>query len=182
SDATTYSQTLMEEGSCRFPAFSSSDAVTLGLSIRKRFRSTSRHRQGKGLVISIQTIAGHPLFSCSVGDLGHLSGIGDISLDSWSAVEGMVNVVKRTGHSSYYVEKGMAAMGKTPKQMGLQGEFRVNGGAFPIWLENAPCCPIAIVACYSGSSKDDHQLVAATVRDYLRRLSKNTSSPTGPTV
>ena len=40
----------------------------------------------------------------------------------------MINVVKRTGHSSYYVEKGMAAMGKTPKQMGLQGEFRVNGG------------------------------------------------------
>ncbi|KAJ7047677.1 hypothetical protein C8F04DRAFT_17369 [Mycena alexandri] len=211
------SQTLIEEGSCRFPAFSSSDAVTLGLSIRKRFRSTSRHRQGKGLVISIQTIAGHPLFSCSVGDLGHLSGIGDISLDSWSAVEGMVNVVKRTGHSSYYVEKGMAAMGKTPKQMGLQGEFRVNGGgterllhtcdehaelvsqAFPIWLENAPCCPIAIVACYSGSSQDDHRvrtmlslpahmprnivkLVATTVRDYLKRLSKHTSSPTGPTV
>jgi uncharacterized protein (UPF0303 family) len=51
----------------------------------------------------------------------------------------MINVVKRTGHSSYYVEKGMAAMGKTPKQMGLQGEFRVNGGAFPIWLEVVIC-------------------------------------------
>ncbi|KAJ7873287.1 hypothetical protein B0H14DRAFT_2720063 [Mycena olivaceomarginata] len=129
------SQTLVEENSCRFPSFSASDAVTLGLSIRKRFRGTSRHAKGKGLVISIQSIAGHPLFCCSVGDLGHLSGIGDISLDSWNAVEGMINVVKRTGHSSYYVEKGMAAMGKTPKQMGLQGEFRVNGGAFPIWLE-----------------------------------------------
>ncbi|KAJ7937352.1 hypothetical protein B0H13DRAFT_1945485 [Mycena leptocephala] len=176
------SQTLVEEGSCRFPSFSASDAVTLGLSIRKRFRSSSRHIKGKGLVISIQSIAGHPLFCCSVGDLGHLSGIGDISLDSWSAVEGMINVVKRTGHSSYYVEKGMAAMGKTPKQMGLQGEFRVNGGAFPIWLENAPCCPIAIVACYSGSSQDDHRLVATTVRDYLNKLSRNSSSPTGASI
>ncbi|KAJ7774204.1 hypothetical protein DFH07DRAFT_733011 [Mycena maculata] len=178
------SQTLVEEGSCRFPSFSASDAVTLGLSIRKRFRGTSRHAKGKGLVISIQSIAGHPLFCCTVGDLGHLSGIGDISLDSWSAVEGMINVVKRTGHSSYYVEKGtasMAAMGKTAKQMGLQGEFRVNGGAFPIWLENAPCCPIAVVACYSGSSQDDHRLVATTVRDYLNKLLRNSSSPGEPT-
>ncbi|KAJ6627520.1 hypothetical protein B0H10DRAFT_391763 [Mycena sp. CBHHK59/15] len=182
SSAELAAQTLAEENACRFPSFSASDAVTLGLSIRKRFRGTSRHVKGKGLVISIQSIAGHPLFCCTVGDLGHLSGIGDISLDSWSVVEGMINVVKRTGHSSFYVEKGMAAMGKTPKQMGLQGEFRVNGGAFPIWLENAPCCPIAVVACYSGSSQEDHRLVATTVRDYLNKLSRNSSSPDGPSI
>ncbi|KAF8211452.1 hypothetical protein K438DRAFT_2010996 [Mycena galopus ATCC 62051] len=175
------SQTLVEENSCRFPSFSASDAVTLGLSIRKRFRGSSRHAKGKGLVISIQTIAGHPLFCCSVGDLGHLAGIGDVSLDSWSAVEGLINVVKRTGHSSYYVEKSFAAMGKSPKQMGLQGEFRVNGGAFPIWLENAPCCPIAIVACYSGSSQDDHRLVFTTVRDYVIRLSRRSTETNTPT-
>jgi hypothetical protein len=80
------------------------------------------------MVITIQTIAGHTLFSCTVGDLGHPAGIGDVSLDSWACLEGMVNVVRRTGHSSYYVEKGMSAMGKTAKQMGLQGEYRVNGG------------------------------------------------------
>lgn len=99
-----------------------------GLSVRKRFRASSRHIKGKGLVISIQTIAGHTLFACTVGDLGHVSGIGDVSLDSWACLEGMINVVRRTGHSSFYVEKGMSAMGKTPKQMGIQGEFRVNGG------------------------------------------------------
>jgi hypothetical protein len=79
-------------------------------------------------VISIQSIAGHTLFACTVGDLGHISGIGDVSMDSWSCVEGMINVVKRTGHSSFYVEKGMGAMGKTAKQMGIPGEFRINGG------------------------------------------------------
>jgi len=56
-------------------------------------------------------------------------------MDSWQAVEGMINVVRRTGHSSFYVEMGMGAMGKTAKQMNLQGELRVNGGAFPVWLE-----------------------------------------------
>lgn len=47
--------------------------------------------------------------------------------------------------------------------------------AFPIWLEvrahdffsketdpfiakNGHCCPIAVVACYSGSSQDDHNV------------------------
>lgn len=100
-----------------------------GLSIRKRFRASSRHYKGKGLVISIQTIAGHTLFACTVGDLGSPSGIGDVSLDSWACLEGMINVVRRTGHSSFYVEKGMNAMGKTPKQMGIQGDsFRVQGG------------------------------------------------------
>jgi hypothetical protein len=147
TDAEVATQSLIEEGSFRFTSFSASDAVTLvssttcrcrsdrfkiefpkGLSLRKRFRATSRHSKGKGLVISIQTIAGHTLFACTVGDLGHVSGIGDVSMDSWSCIEGMVNVVRRTGHSSFYVEKGMSAMGKTPKQMGIQGDFRVNGG------------------------------------------------------
>ena len=149
TDAELATQTLAEESSYRFPSFSASDAVTLvippstgplvvvwyssvllkGLSIRKRFRSTARHIKGKGLVISIQTIAGHTLFACTVGDLGHASGIGDVSLDSWACLEGIISIVKRTGHSSFYVEKGMSAMGKTPQQMGIQGEsFRVNGG------------------------------------------------------
>jgi len=181
TDAELATQTLTEEGNYRFPSFSASDAVTLGLSLRKRFRASSRHSKGKGLVISIQSIAGHTLFACTVGDLGHISGIGDVSMDSWSCVEGMINVVKRTGHSSFYVEKGMGAMGKTAKQMGIPGEFRINGGAFPIWLVNAHCCPIAVVACYSGYSQDDHNLVVSTVRDFLNKLLKrNTPPPTIP--
>ncbi|KAF8974683.1 hypothetical protein BDZ97DRAFT_1911842 [Flammula alnicola] len=136
TDAELATQTLTEEGRYRFQSFSASDAVMLGLSLRKRFRASSRHVKGKGLVISIQSIAGHVLFACTVGDLGDANGIGDVSLDSWACLEGMINTVKRTGHSSFYVEKGMSAMGKTPIQMGIQGDsFRVNGGAFPIWLE-----------------------------------------------
>ncbi|KAG6378417.1 hypothetical protein JVT61DRAFT_12672 [Boletus reticuloceps] len=169
SDADIANQTLKEESSCRFSSFSASDAVTLGLSVRKRFRGSSRHVKGKGMVISIQTIAGHTLFACTAGDLGHPSGEGDVSLDSWACVESMISVVKRTSHSSYYVEKGMSAMGKTAKQMGVEGEFAVRGGACPIWLENAPCCPIAVAACYSGASQEDHRLMWMTVRDYLHK-------------
>jgi len=162
------SQALGEESSYRFPYFSANDAVTLGLSLRKRFKASTRYSKGKGLVITVQTIAGHMLFACTVGDLGGVSGVGDVSLDSWSVLEGMVDVVKRTGHSSYYVEKGMSAMARG--QAGVQSDLRVYGGAFPIWLENALCCPIAIIGCYSGSSKDDHHLVVTAIKDFLRKL------------
>jgi len=173
SDAELASATLTEETSCRFPSFNTTDAVTLGLSIRKRFRGSSRHtKSGRGLVISIQTIAGHTLFACTVGDLGAPGSLGDVSLDSWACVEGMINVVRRTGHSSYYVEKGIGAMGKTPKDMGIRSDYTVNGGAFPIWLQNSPCCPIAVIAAYGGSSYDDHRLVVNVVKDYLSRMSK----------
>lgn len=129
SEGELAAQALAEETSYRFPSFSTNDAVTLGLSIRKRFRGSSRHAmKGRGLCISIQTIAGHTLFSCTVGELGGATSLGDVSLDSWACLEGMINVVRRTGHSSYYVEKGIGAMGKTPKEIGIRSDYMVNGG------------------------------------------------------
>ncbi|KAI0796507.1 hypothetical protein C8Q75DRAFT_802203 [Abortiporus biennis] len=182
SDAELATQTLNEESTYRFPSFDANDAVTLGLSLRKRFRASTRCAKGKGLVLAIQTIAGHTLFSCTVGDLGGVSGVGDVSLDSWACLEGMIAVTKRTGHSSYYVEKGMGAMGKTPTQMGMQSDYRIHGGAFPVWLDNAPCCPIAIVACYSGSSADDHHLVVTSIRDYLKKKARDSGGARDSTV
>ena len=146
SEAELAAQTLTEETQYRFPSFTTNDAVTLGLSIRKRFRGSSRHAvKGRGLVISIQTVSGHTLFSCTVGELGAANSLGDVSLDSWACLEGMINVVvrkilygscgsdlellqRRTGHSSYYVEKGIGAMGKTPKDMGIRNDYTVSGG------------------------------------------------------
>jgi hypothetical protein len=83
-------------------------------------------------VISIQTIAGHILFACTVGDLGN--GIGDVSLDSWACLEEMINTVKRTGHSSFYVEQGMSALGKST-MLGISGgSFPVSGGGLFIFV------------------------------------------------
>jgi uncharacterized protein (UPF0303 family) len=130
TDAELATKALDEEATYRFPSFSANDAITLGLSLRKRFRASSRHqRQGRGLVISIQSIVGHTLFSCTVGDLG--STAGDVSLDSWTSLDSMVAIVRRTGHSSFYVEKGMSAMGKIPKQLGLPDDLRIYGGGKP---------------------------------------------------
>jgi len=167
SDSEVASATLHEEITLRFSSFRAEDAVTLGLILRKRFRGSTRHAKGKGLVILIQTLVGHTLFACTVGEGS------EVSLDSWLRIEAMIRVVKRTGHSTFYVERGMAAIGKTPEQLGLPvGEFRMDGGAFPIWLQNAPVAPIACVAVYGGSSQEDHQLVVLGIRDFFGKLAK----------
>lgn len=87
NEAELASQALQEETMYRFPSFDADAAVMLGLSIRKRFRASSRHVKVRGMIISIQTIAGHTLFSCTVGNLGGVEGGGDVSLDSWSCLE-----------------------------------------------------------------------------------------------
>ncbi|KAG9126976.1 hypothetical protein FRC07_001194 [Ceratobasidium sp. 392] len=167
SDSEIASATLTEEFTLRFPSFKSEDAVTLGLILRKRFRGSLRHAKGKGLVISIQTVAGHTLFACTVGEGS------DVSLDSWIRLNSIMNVVKRTGHSSYYVSMGMKAVGKTQEQLGLPSpEFLMEGGAFPIWLQNSPITPMGVVAVYGGSSQEDHNLVTMGIRDFFNKMAK----------
>lgn len=120
---------LNDESSLRLPHFSSSDAVTLGLSLRKRFRSTHRHaRGGSGALIGVYDALGHTLFACTVGDLGDRRGVCDVGLESWTRVKGMVEVVRRTSHSSFYVEKGLQAMGKTADDINLSGNLHITGG------------------------------------------------------
>jgi len=50
-------------------------------------------------------------------------------------------------------------------------------------VKNAPCSPIAVIACYSGSSQDDHQLVVTVVKDYLNKIARNsTIAPSEATI
>ncbi len=130
TDAELASLILAEEKSYRFPSFTSADAITIGLSLRKRFRGSSRHaKHSRGLLISIQSIAGHPLFACTVGDFDP----SDTSLESWDHLEGMIRLVKKSGHSSYYVEKTIAALPKTAKSIEISPDYFVKGGgSFPL--------------------------------------------------
>lgn len=126
-----------------------------------------------GLIISIQTTSLQPLFTCTVSppaatvrtmspsssptSTPFLPSQDETSPLAWQTLNKMIEVVKKTHHSSFYVEKSLSALGKGAVEVGVT-EGRVVGGAFPIWLENAPCCPIGIIAVYSGSSHDDHHV------------------------
>ena len=107
-------------------------------------------------MLAIQTSAGAVLFACAVGE--------GAAVDDWAALEGMIGVVRRTGHASYYVEKGLGAaavagaravVGGQGARGGVAAEYRIHGGgmcflfceiagaddvywvlvAFPIYLE-----------------------------------------------
>lgn len=102
------------------------DAYTLGQHIRKRFRASQRYSKGRGIAIAIKGIAGHTLFACalivarrprapvthraiSIGTVGES---GDVTLESWSCLEGMIRTAIKTGHSSYYIDRNLATHGK----------------------------------------------------------------------
>ena len=65
------------------------------------------------MVLSITALSGAPLFQCAVGD-----GVGT---EDWGVLGGMIEVVRRTGHCSWYVEKGLQAVGEPER-------YRVHGG------------------------------------------------------
>ena len=65
------------------------------------------------MVLSVTALSGAPLFQCAVGD-----GVGT---EDWGVLGGMIEVVRRTGHCSWYVEKGLQAVGEPER-------YRVHGG------------------------------------------------------
>jgi len=162
SDAEIAQEILSEETSLRFTSFKSEDAVTIGMNLRKRFRASVKYARGRGAVCCVQTIQGSTLFSCAIGDGS------DISPDSWARLTAMMNVVRRTGHSSFYIEKGRSVLGRSAEELGLPfPEYRVEGGAFPIWLVNCQVAPIGIMAIYSGSALDDHAMIVSTLKHFF---------------
>ncbi|PVG01017.1 hypothetical protein CPB86DRAFT_135833 [Serendipita vermifera] len=174
SDMDTTGLILLEENDLRFPHFTNEDAYTLGQHMRKRFKASNRYAKGNGVAIAIKSVAGHVLYACTVGDSG------DVTLESWACIDGMIATVVKTGHSSYYIEKKLADHGRRPEQFGLSfPEYRVDGGAFPIWLMNVTTSPVAVAAAYSDHSMDDHQLVVKSIRDYLCKLSSDDGAANG---
>jgi hypothetical protein len=41
-------------------------------------------------------------------------------MDNWHRLEGIMRVTQRTGHSSFYVEKGKNILAKSPEQLGMK--------------------------------------------------------------
>ncbi|KAF9504316.1 hypothetical protein BS47DRAFT_1374403 [Hydnum rufescens UP504] len=168
SDAEIAAEILSEESTLRFTSFKSEDAVTIGMNLRKRFRASLRHSRGRGAVISIQSVQGATLFACAVGDGS------DVCMDSWHRLEGIMRVTQRTGHSSFYIEKGKNILAKSPEQLGLPfPEYRIEGGAFPIWLVNSPSVPLGTIGIYSGHSLDDHGMIASTLKHFFVKSGGN---------
>ncbi|QRW25342.1 hypothetical protein RhiXN_07291 [Rhizoctonia solani] len=130
---------LNQEATLRFPSFTSNDAFQIGSIIRAKFlakhlpysafkaestissiASTVSSDEDKlpewanrGIVVSISTFTGHTLFACTVG------------------AESESHLITGFGK--------LAAAGKTQEAANLPfPEYATHGGAFPVWLQNAP--------------------------------------------
>ncbi|QRV98344.1 hypothetical protein RhiJN_26363 [Ceratobasidium sp. AG-Ba] len=166
---------VTEEATLRFPSFNSNDAFNIGSLIRAKF--LARHLPyptqwaNKGIVISISTFTGHTLFACTVGAES------EVTPDNWIWVEGKRNVVRRFNHSSYYIGRKLAAAGKTQETAKLPfPEYATHGGAFPVWLHNAPSSPVAVIVVSGLPQRDDHMIIVETLMEYIPRIQSPTPS------
>ncbi|KAG9104630.1 hypothetical protein FRC07_009770 [Ceratobasidium sp. 392] len=195
SDAEIVSEVFEQEQTLRFPSFNASDAFNIGSLIRAKFlarhlayptqedstissisSTVSSNEQtpewaNRGIVISISTFTGHTLFACTVGLES------EVTPDNWVWVEGKRNVVRRFNHSSYYMGRKLAANGKTQESANLPfPEYATHGGAFPVWLQNAPSSPIAVIVVSGLPQRDDHMIIVETLKEYIPKIQSPTPS------
>ncbi|KAB5593809.1 hypothetical protein CTheo_2778 [Ceratobasidium theobromae] len=196
SDAEIVLEVFEQEAALRFPSFNSADAFNIGSLIRAKFLAKhlppSSYRDesaissvastassdtqapewaNRGIVISISTFTGHTLFACTVGAES------EVTPDNWIWVEGKRNVVRRFNHSSYYIGRKLAAAGKTQESANLPfPEYATHGGAFPVWLQNAPSSPVAVIVVSGLPQRDDHMIIVEALREYIPGITSPTPS------
>ncbi|KAG8697214.1 hypothetical protein FRC09_008008 [Ceratobasidium sp. 395] len=185
---------VAQEQSLRFPSFNSNDAFNIGSLIRAKFlarhlpyptredstissiSSTVSSNEpapewaNRGIVISISTFTGHTLFACTVGLES------EVTPDNWVWVEGKRNVVRRFNHSSYYMGRKLAAAGKAESANLPFPEYATHGGAFPVWLQNAPSSPVAVIVVSGLPQRDDHMIIVETLTEYIPKIHSPTPS------
>ncbi|CAE6436293.1 unnamed protein product [Rhizoctonia solani] len=193
SDVEIVEEVFQQEATLRFPSFTSNDAFNIGNIIRAKFlakhlpssafqakaestissiASTVSSDDDKppewanrGIVISISTFTGHTLFATTVGNES------EVTPDNWVWVEGKRNVVRRFNHSSYYMGRKLAVAGKTQESANLPfPEYATHGGAFPVWLQNAPSSPVAVIVVSGLPQRDDHMIIIETLKEYIPTL------------
>ncbi|KAG8710576.1 hypothetical protein FRC08_016983 [Ceratobasidium sp. 394] len=195
SDAEIVTEVFEQEAALRFPSFNANDAFNIGSLIRAKFlarhlpyptrddatissiaSTVSSAEQvpewaNRGIVISISTFTGHTLFACTVGAES------EVTPDNWVWVEGKRNVVRRFNHSSYYMGRKLAAAGKTQESANLPfPEYATHGGAFPVWLHNAPSSPVAVIVVSGLPQRDDHMIIVETLTEYIPKIKSPTPS------
>ena len=78
-------------------------------------------------------------------------------------------LVDRTGHSSYYIGRQLAAEGRSIEEAKLikESEYAPHGGAFPLIIRNVG--PVGHVAVSGLPQADDHAFVVEALRAHRHR-------------
>ncbi|CAO3663362.1 unnamed protein product [Rhizopus stolonifer] len=152
SDQELVQSILVQEQACQFTAFTSQNALDLGLLLIKNAKPFN-----KPVVIDI-TLNGHQLFHYAMQGTNKDN-------DKW--VRRKNNVVNRFGHSSYYVGRHLASQGKglEEKYYVSEKDYATHGGAFPLTIKNVGV--IGTITVSGLAQQDDHNLVADTILEFL---------------
>ena len=155
SDADALLETLLEqERRLVFDRFDNDTAIALGLEIVERARQEQ-------LSVVVDVSRGEQrLFYCALAGT---------SADNEFWVAGKNAVVRRFGHSSYYVGQRAKARGVDFAAGSLVDpvEFRAHGGAFPIIVAGTGMVGTATVSGLPQA--DDHRLVVAAIEAFLAK-------------
>jgi uncharacterized protein (UPF0303 family) len=143
---------LAQEAELQFSTFGNDDAWSLGCRLVEVARA-------EGLPVAVDVRRGdQQLFHAALEGTA-------ADNDAW--IERKVRVVRRFGHSSFYVGRRSAAGGTTVSEEYLldEREFAAHGGAFPIIVRGVG--PVGVVTVSGLPQEEDHRLVVRVLREIL---------------
>ena len=145
----TPEELLAQEEELQFTSFSNDDAWALGTALVAAARE-------EGLAVTIDIGRGEQrLFHYALEGTA-------ADNDEW--IERKNRVVRRFGHSSYYM--GVTEGDAFASNYLLDGrEFAAHGGAFPVRVRGAGV--VGTVTVSGLPQEEDHRLVVAVLRDFL---------------
>ncbi len=151
-DLTLLDELLEQEKRLVFDRFDNDTAIRLGTRILDRARA-----EKKAIVVDISRGDQRLFYAALEGT----------SADNEFWVAGKIAVVKRFGHSSFYVGQKARIKGVEFASNSLvDGQrFRAHGGAFPIMVANVGMVGTATVSGLPQA--EDHALVVAAIEEFL---------------
>lgn len=147
-------QLLQEEQELQFPHFNETTAWQLG-------RQMVEHAMRENLAVTIDISRGEQ-------QLFHAS-LNGTSADNDEWVKRKVRLVKRFGHSSYYMGQLLKSKGKTLEEsyLILESEYAAHGGCFPIIVKETGM--IGTITVSGLPQEEDHKLVVKSIREFLAK-------------
>jgi uncharacterized protein (UPF0303 family) len=143
---------LAQEDELQLAAFTNDTAWELG----RRLVETAR---GRGLAVTVDIRRDEQqLFHCALPGTA-------ADNDAW--IERKNRVVRRFGHSSFYVGQSLRRDGTTIAERFLldEAEYAPHGGAFPVIVRDVGM--VGTVTVSGLPQEDDHRLVVEVLRAFL---------------
>lgn len=143
---------LQQEQELQFTHFTNDDAFALGTALIQEVK-----QRGKAVAVDIQR-QDQQLFHFAMAGTARDN-------DEW--IKRKNNVVKRFGHSSFYVGRYLEAANKTIEEKYLVSahEYAAHGGAFPLIVRNVGV--VGTITISGLPQQEDHDVVVSVIRRFL---------------